>query len=138
MNRKPDFIIGLVFPALLFALFGSTEAQQPKNIPRIGYLTNSPMSADSVSRDAFRRGLRELGYVEGKDIVLEWRSGERSRDRQRALAAELVRLKVAVIVAGGSGDIRAAKEATATIPIVMVNGGDVIGSGFVGSLARPG
>jgi putative ABC transport system substrate-binding protein len=85
-----------------------------------------------------RQGLRELGYVEGKNILIEWRSGERSRDRQRALAADLVRLNVDVIVAVGSGDIRAAKEATATIPIVMISGGDAVGSGLVASLARPG
>jgi putative ABC transport system substrate-binding protein len=89
-------------------------------------------------RELFRQGLRELGYVEGKNIVIEWRSGEGSRDRQRALAAELTRLKVDVIVAAGGGDISAAKEATATIPIVMVLGGDPVGSGFVASLARPG
>jgi putative ABC transport system substrate-binding protein len=82
--------------------------------------------------------LRELGYIEGKNIIFEWRSGEQSRERQRAMAAELVRLKVDVIVAGGSGDIRAAKEATSTIPIVMVNSGDAVASGFVASLARPG
>jgi putative ABC transport system substrate-binding protein len=128
----------IVMCALLFALCVPAGAQQPEKIRRIGYLTNTPLSEDPASRDAFRGGLRELGYIEGKDIVIEWRSGERSRDRQRALAAELVRLKVAVIVAGGSGDIRAAKEATATIPIVMVNAGDAVGSGFVASLARPG
>ena len=79
-----------------------------------------------------------MGYIEGKNIVIDWRSGEQSRERQRVIAAEFVRLKVDIIVAVGSGDIRAAKEATATIPIVMVNGGDVIGSGFVASLAKPG
>jgi putative ABC transport system substrate-binding protein len=114
------------------------QVKAAEKIPRIGYLTNSPLGADSPSQDAFRRGLRDLGYIEGKDFVIEWRSGERNRDRQRALAAELVRLKVALIVAGGSGDIRAAKEATSTIPIVMVNSGDAVGSGFVASLARPG
>src|SRR5262245_23481277 len=114
-NTGTKLMSGKMFVWLLATVLLTTvsfvEPQQPKNLPRIGYLTNSPMSADSVSRDAFRRGLRELGYVEGKDIVFEWRSGERSRDRQRAFAAELVRLKVTVIVAGGSGDIRAAKEA---------------------------
>jgi putative ABC transport system substrate-binding protein len=123
---------------LLLASIDHAEAQESVKIPRIGYLTNTPFSADQASRDAFRRALRELGYVEGKNIVIELRSGEGSRDRQRVLAAELVRLKVAVIVAGGSGDISAAKEATAIIPIVMVNGGDAVGSGFVHSLARPG
>ena len=113
-------------------------AQQPTKIPRVGYLTNTSLSAHSARLETFRQGLRDLGYVEGKNIVIEWRSGEGNRDRQRALAAELVRLKVDVIVARGSGDIRAAKEATTTIPIVMLNGGDAVGSGFVASLARPG
>jgi ABC-type uncharacterized transport system substrate-binding protein len=86
----------------------------------------------------FQQGLRELGYVEGKNIIVEWRASEGNRDRQRALVAELLRLKVEGIVAVGGGDIRIAKEATSTIPIVMVQGGDPIGSGFVASLARPG
>ena len=80
----------------------------------------------------------DLGYVEGKNIVIEWRFWEGKQDRQRASAAELVRLKVNVIVAVGTGDIRAAKEASATIPIVMISGGDAVGSGLVTSLARPG
>ena len=113
-------------------------AQQPGKIPRIGYLTNASLSANAARHDTFRQGLRDLGYFEGKNIVIEWRSGEGSRERQRALAAELVRLKVDVIVGGGTGDISAAKEATTTIPIVMINGGDAIGNGFVASLARPG
>ncbi len=123
---------------LIFVLTSLAAAQQTKKVPRIGYLTNTPFSAESQTREAFRQGLRDLGYVEGENIVIEWRSGERSRDRQRVLAAELVRLKVDVIVAGGSGDISAAKEATATIPIVMINPGDAIGSGFIASLSRPG
>ena len=126
------------FCSMLLALSFPARAQQPKKIPRIGFLTNTPFSADSALTEAFRQGLRELGYVEGKNIVIEWRFGEGSRERQRALAAELVRLKVDVIVAGGSADILAAKEATATIPIVMVLGGDAVGSGFVASLAQPG
>src|SRR5262245_41742117 len=87
------------------------EAQQPGKVSRVGYLTNASLAADADRHDAFRQALRELGYVEGKDIVIEWRTGEGSRDRQRAVAVELVRLKVDVIVAAGSGDIRAAKEA---------------------------
>src|SRR5262244_592955 len=134
-NRK---FISIVLGALLLAFNYSAEGQQPKKVPRIGYLINSPLAASAEFQDAFRQGLRDLGYIEGKNIVIEWRSGEQGRDRQRAIAAEFVRLNVDVIVAGGSGDIRAAKEATSTIPIVMVIGGDVIGSGFVASLARPG
>jgi putative tryptophan/tyrosine transport system substrate-binding protein len=114
------------------------DAQQPAKIPRIGYLTADPLSAISANRDAFRQGLRELGYVEGKNLVIEWRVSEGKPDHELALASELVRLKVDVIVGGGSLSIRAARQATAIIPIVMVNGGDAIGSGFVASLARPG
>jgi putative tryptophan/tyrosine transport system substrate-binding protein len=120
---------------LLFALCISAAAQQPR-VPRIGYLTGA--SLISTRRDAFRQGLRDLGYVEGKNIVVEWRAWAGKRDRQRTFAFELARLKLDVIVAVGSSDIRAAKEATASIPIVMVQGGDAVGSGFVASLARPG
>ena len=135
MNRK---ITVLTLCAMLLALCASAEAQQPTKIPRIGYLTNTSLSAGAANIESFRQGLRDLGYVEGKNIVIERRSGEGNRDRQRALAAELVRLEVDVIVAGGAGDIRAAKEATSTIPIVMVQSGDPVGSGVVASLARPG
>jgi putative ABC transport system substrate-binding protein len=128
----------LTLSALLFALCAAADAQQPAKIPRIGFLTGSFLSSQVVRNEAFRQGLRELGYVEGKSIVIEWRSWEGKLDRQQALAAELVRLNVDVIVAAGSGDIQAAKEATATIPIVMISGGDAIGSGFIASLARPG
>ena len=88
------------------------EAQQPTKIPRIGYLTTVSPSAISARIEAFRQGLRELGYVEGKNIVIEWRSAEGKLDRLPALAAELVRLKVDVIVSGGPPPTRAAKEAT--------------------------
>jgi putative ABC transport system substrate-binding protein len=94
--------------------------------------------SSSRGTEAFRQGLRELGYIEGKNIVIEWRADEGNRDRQRAFAAELVHLKVDVIVAVGGGDIRAAKAATTTIPIVMIEGGDPVANGFVVSLARPG
>ncbi len=114
------------------------EAQQPKKIARIGYLTGTPPSASSARIEVFRQGLRELGYIEGKNIVIEYRYAEGKLDRLPALAAELVRLKVDVIVAVGSSDISAAKEATAAIPIVMILGGDAVGSGLVASLARPG
>src|SRR5215469_10950481 len=117
---------------------GSVEAQQPKKVPRIGWLTGGTFSATADRVEAFRQGLRELGYVEGKNIVIEWRGADGDRDRQRALAAELVRLKVDIIVASGGGDARAAKEATSTIPIVMAQTDDPVASGFVASLARPG
>jgi ABC-type uncharacterized transport system substrate-binding protein len=124
--------------AMLFALSYFASAQQTGNIPRIGFLTGDSLSQISERREAFRQGLRESGYVEGESIAIEWRSWERKQDRRRALAAELVRLKPSVIVAVGSCDIRAVKEATATLPIVMVQGGDAVGSGFVASLAHPG
>src|SRR4030095_1278006 len=123
---------------ILFAVAVIADAQQPKKVPRIGYLTNTPLSIDQDLGDAFRQGLRDLRYVEKKNILIEWRSGDGNADRRRALAAEFVRLKVDVIVAGGTGDIRAAQEATDKIPIVMINGGDAVGNGFVASLARPG
>ena len=134
MKRKISI---LTLSAILLALCFSAEAQQPKKVPRIGYLTPST-SANRSLAEAFRQGLRDLGYVEGKNLVIEWRANEGKLDRNPALAAELVRLKVDVIVAIGSGEIRAAKEATAAIPIVMVRGGDPVGSGLVASLARPG
>ena len=116
----------------------SAEAQQPKKVPRIGFLAAASPSAISARVEAFRQGLRELGYVEGKNIVIEWRSAEGKLDRLPELAAELVRLKVDVIVTGGPIATRAAKEATSTIPIVMALDTDPVGNGFVASLARPG
>jgi putative ABC transport system substrate-binding protein len=115
----------------------SATAQQPTKVPRIGYLTPNPLSAHSARYEAFRQGLRELGYVEGKNIVIEYRYAEGKQDRVPALAAELVRLKVDVIVTGGATATRAAKEATSTIPIVMTQDTDPVGTGFVASLARP-
>ena len=111
-------------------------AQQSTKIPRIGYL--SAGVGLYSPREAFRQGLRELGYVEGKNIIIEYRNAEGKFDRLPALAAELVRLKVDVIVTGGPPSARAAKEATSTISIVMIQVGDPVGSGFVASLARPG
>ena len=128
----------LALCAMLFALCSSAEAQQPTKVPRIGYLTAASPSANSARIEAFRQGLRELGYVEGKNIVIEWRSAEGKLDRLPALAAELVRLKVDVIVTAGPSATRAAKEATSTIPIVMAQDTDPVGNGFVASLARPG
>ena len=109
------FALGVVFLALSFP----SAAQQPAKIPRIGYLTGNSPSTDSTRHEAFRQGLRELGYVEGKNIVIEWRYAEGKLDRLAALAAELVSLKVDIIVTGGSGSTRPANEATNTIPIVM-------------------
>jgi putative ABC transport system substrate-binding protein len=116
----------------------SARAQQPAKIPRIGYLSGNSASVDSTRHEAFRQGLRELGYLEGKNIVIEWRYAEGKLDRLAGLAAELVNLKVDVIVTGGSGSTRPANEATNTIPIVMTQDPDPVGNGFVTSLARPG
>ena len=113
------------------------QAQQAGKIPRIGYLTAASPSAMSARIEAFRQGLRELGYVEGKNIVIEFRFADYS-DRLPALAAQLVSLKVDVIVTGGRGATRRAKEATGTIPIVMAQDPDPIADGFIASLARPG
>src|SRR5262245_21297815 len=135
MNQR---ISALALCAMLFALGASAEAQQPTKTPRIGYLINASLSANSARIDAFRQGLRELGHVEGKNIVIEWRSTERKLDLLPALAAELVRLKVDIIVTSGPIPTRAAKETTATIPIVMVQDPDPVGNGVVASLARPG
>jgi ABC-type uncharacterized transport system substrate-binding protein len=111
------------------------EAQQTPKIPRIGWLTGGSLTEGS---QGFLQGLRELGYIEGKNIVIEWRVGEGKRNRVAELAADLVRLKVDVIVTGSATDTRAAKAATTTIPIVMTNDGDPVRNGFVASLARPG
>jgi putative ABC transport system substrate-binding protein len=129
---------GLVAIGVTFAMCGVVaQAQQPTKVPRIGYLGGASLSVNSVRIEAFKQGLRELGYVEGKNIVIEWRSAEGKLDRVPALAAELVRLKVDVIVTGAATPTRAAKEATVTIPIVMTNDNDPVGNGFVASLARP-
>src|SRR5262249_35618043 len=137
-HRMKKKITVLTLSAMLFAFCVSVEAQQPKKTPRIGYLPGASPSADSARYEAFRQGLRELGYVEGKNIVIENRYAEGKFDRLPAQAAELVRLKVDVIVTSGSGTTRAAKEATTTIPIVFAQDGDPIANGFVASLARPG
>jgi putative ABC transport system substrate-binding protein len=135
MKKK---ITVLTLCVMLFALSFPTDAQQPKTVPRIGWLTGGSLSSVAARQETFRQGLRDLGYVEGKNIVIEWRSAEENRDRQRALAAELVRLKVDVIVTAGPGGTGAVKEATVTIPIVMTQDRDPVGTGFVASLARPG
>ena len=124
--------------AVLFAFCSSVEAQQPTKVPRIGYLGGATASASSARLEPFRQGLRELGYIEGKNIVIEWRSAEGKPDRLPALVAELMRLKVDVIVTAGPSVTHAAKEATVTTPIVMTNEGDPVGTGYVASLARPG
>jgi putative tryptophan/tyrosine transport system substrate-binding protein len=135
MNRK---ITAFTLCAMLLALCASAAAQQSTKIPRIGFLSASSLSANAARTEAFRQGLRELGYVEGKNIVIDWRSAEGKADRLPALGAELVRLKVDIIVSGSPTATRSANEATVTIPIVMAFDSDPVGSGFVASLARPG
>ena len=131
-------ILVLTLGTMLFALCFPVEAQQPKKVPRIGFLSGVSPSVISARLDAFRQGLRELGYVEGKNIVIEWRYAEGKLDRLPAFAAEVVRLKVDVIVTTGPSTTRSAKQATATIPIVMAFDDDPVGNGFAASLARPG
>src|SRR5262245_18468256 len=139
MNRISRFITACVACAALFALCFSEQAQQPGKVSHIGYLTGSAsLSNNPTWHEAFRQGLRELGYLEGKNSIVEWRSNEGKDDRQPALARDLARLKVDLIVTVGSGDTQAAKDATATIPIVMIQAGYPVGAGFVASLARPG
>jgi putative tryptophan/tyrosine transport system substrate-binding protein len=128
-------VISFALTALLHALCLPVWAQQPKKFWRIGY---QGAGSPDENEEAFRRGLRELGYVEGQNIVIEWRFAEGKLDQVPRNAAELVRLKVDVIVTGGAGDTRAAKAATSTIPIIMTNDNDPVGTGFVASLARPG
>ena len=135
MSKK---VICVSLGALLLALSVPVNAQQPTKVPRMGYLNASSPSTNPARIEAFRRGLRELGYVEGKNIVIEYRSAEGKLDRLPALLAELVRLKVDVIVTAGPPGTRAAKEANITIPIVMGFDNDPVGNGFVASLARPG
>ena len=128
----------ILVAAMLLVTAGLAEAQQPTKIPRIGFLTAGSSSTIPARIDAFRQGLRELGYVEDKNIVIEWRFGEGKLDRLPALVAELVRLKVDVIISAGAAVTRPAKDATKTIPIVMAQDTDPVGNGFVASLARPG
>ena len=123
---------------MLLAVGVTAQAQQPKKVPRIGFLIGSSPAAIAARIEAFRQGLRDLGYVEGKNIVIEWRYAEGKLDRLPALAAELVRLKIDIIVTGAPATTRAAKEATVTIPIVMAQDSDPVANGFVASLARPG
>ncbi|HEU4340589.1 MAG TPA: ABC transporter substrate-binding protein [Candidatus Binatia bacterium] len=131
-------VMHLALCSMLFAPCYSASAQQSTKVPRIGYLSGSSLSALAARTEAFRQGLSDLGYVEGKNVIIEYRYAEGKFDRLPALAAELVRLKVDVIVTGGPQSTRPAKQATVTIPVVMTFDNDPVGSGFVASLARPG
>jgi putative tryptophan/tyrosine transport system substrate-binding protein len=131
-------VISFALTALFYALCLPVWAQQPGKIPRIGYLAGASPSAIAFRTEAFRQALRELGYVEGKNITIEYRYAEGNLRRQEELAAELAHLNVDVIVASGPTSTRAARKATATIPIIMTFHSDPVGSGSVASLARPG
>jgi putative ABC transport system substrate-binding protein len=129
-------------PLVIISIFlasAPADAQQTKTVPRIGFLSAFSPSSEQNRVEAFRQGLRELGYVEDRNIFIEYRYGEGKRDRLPKLAAELVRLNADLIVAaGGSGLARVTKETTKTIPIVLTGGSDPVGAGLVASLARPG
>ena len=128
----------LILCALLFALCGPVEAQQSGKVPRIGFLDNSTASGSAVLLEAFRQELRKLGWIEGKNITIEYRFAEQMPERLPELAADLVRLKVDLIVASATAPALAARNATTTIPIVMTIAADPVGAGLVASLARPG
>jgi putative tryptophan/tyrosine transport system substrate-binding protein len=131
-------IIAWLITCFLFVSVNPANAQQSTKVSRIGYLSAASVSAIPERINAFRQGLRELGYLDGKNIIVEYRWAEGKLDRLPALAAELVRLKVDIIVTSGPTNTRAAKAATSTIPIVMTNDSDPVATGFISSLARPG
>ena len=138
LNLRPA---GVIAVALAFALFAAvTSAQQPKKVPLMGYLSTLQPTSESARAEGIRLALRELGYIEEQNIAIEYRYAEGRLDRVPELAAELVHLKVDIIVAaGGDSPIQAAKNVTKTIPIVMVGqGSDPVEAGFIESLARPG
>lgn len=134
-------VLSILFVVVLLAVAVIAEAQQQSKIPRIGYLTGTrepTPDAPDANRDAFRQGLRDLGYIEGKNIQIEYRYGAGNADRSATLVAELLQLKVELIVSPGVAAILAAKQATQTVPIVMVTNEDPVATGLVDSLARPG
>ena len=135
MIRRINFCLLLISFLLIVC---PAYAQQPAKVPHIGILATFSPSVIAARIEGFHQGLRELGYVEGKNIVIEWRSADGNNDRMPALAAELVGLKVDVLVSPSPSATRAFKDATSTIPIVMAQDTDPVGSGFVASLARPG
>jgi putative ABC transport system substrate-binding protein len=138
LNPKQRAIAVIVIAAMTYVAVA--QAQQPKKLPRLGYLTAADPASESTRAEAIRLALRDLGYIEGQNIAIEYRYAEGKVDRFPELLAELVRLKVDIIVVTGGGPmIRAAKNATKTIPIVMTgSGGDPVEAGVIESLARPG
>src|SRR4030095_15794859 len=135
MNKR---ITLWLLSTLFLANVSLADAQQTSKVPRIGFLDNSTASGIAVLSEAFRQELTKLGWIEGKNIAIEYRFAEQKRERLPELAADLVRLKVDLIVVTGGPVALAAKRATTTCPIVMVTAGDPVGAGLVGSLARPG
>jgi putative ABC transport system substrate-binding protein len=136
---KRAAVRSILIAVVLLAVAVIAEAQQPKKVPRIGYLSSSDPATESSRSEPIRQALRELGYIEGQNIATEYRYSEGKNDRLPELAAELVRLKVDIIIAGGVPLVRAAKNATKTIPIIMAGqGSDPVEAGLVDSLARPG
>src|SRR5215470_1497760 len=137
--RAPSSLL-FALTAFLFALYASAEAQQTSTVYRLGFL--SPYSASEpwsmVALDALRQGLRDFGYVEGKNVRIEYRYGEGNLEQLLSLAQELVRLNVRILVVANDLTARAAKKATSTIPVVMASSGNPIGTGMISSLARPG
>jgi putative tryptophan/tyrosine transport system substrate-binding protein len=136
---KKAAVSSILIAVVLLAVAVIAQAQQPKKVPRIGYLSMRDPASESSRYETIRLALRERGYIEGQNIATEYRYAEGKLDRAPELAAELVHLKVDIIVAAGDPGVRAAKNATTTIPIVMTGqGSDPVEAGFVESLARPG
>jgi len=135
VNKRRELIIA--FGATALAAPFASFAQQPKKVPRIGYLTGDSQSADAPRRNGFRQGLRELGYTEGQNIIVEYRTAEGKSDRLPELAAELASLKVDVVFAFTIGAVEAVKKTMPAVPVVSVTP-DPVGAGLVASLARPG
>src|SRR5438445_6130036 len=133
---KKIFCFALV--VILLALSFSVEAQQPKKVPRIGFLFGASSSSNSDRTEAFRQGLRDLGYIEGKNILIEYRYSDRKLDRVPGFVAELVQLKVDVLVVPFQEGVLAAKQATRTIPIVISTAQDPVATGIIDIIARPG
>jgi putative ABC transport system substrate-binding protein len=136
---KKAVLLSILVVVMQLAAELIVDAQQPEKVPRIGYLTSNYPATESARSEGIRLALRELGYIEGQNIAIEYRYAEGKNDRHPKLAAELVRLKVdLIVVAGGVGTIRTLMNATKTIPIVMVGGADPVEAGLIESLARPG
>src|SRR5690242_9587531 len=140
MRATSEFVLFLLF-ALAVAVSPAVLAEQPRKMPRIGYVTGTrepTRDAPDANRDAFREGLRDLGYIEGKNIQIEYRYAAGLADRAASLIAELLQLNIDVIVSPHASAILAAKQTTKTIPIVIVTNQDPVATGIVDSLARPG